>query len=154
FMYGWIEFKILEKSIIEKMDQYYLDISAPGREQYLLEGDQVFDVPYMASRLSVQAVPTRIYDINGQLIGEYISEKGLYVRNPSELPDFLKKALVATEDGTFYSHHGINWRATARAMLVNLKTVRIRQGGSTITQQLAKVLFTTRRRTYARKVFE
>jgi len=154
FAYGWLEYRWLEKSVVEKMDQYYLDVSEPGREQYLLEADQVFEVPYLASRLSVSAVPTRIFDANDKLIGEYVSEKGLYVRSPRDIPAALKNALVATEDGTFYKHHGVNWRATARAFLVDLKHADIRQGGSTITQQLAKILFTTRHRTPARKVFE
>ena len=117
FCYGWWSYHLLERSIVEKMDQYYLNITTPNREEYLLESDEVFEVPYMASRLSVTAVPTRIYDSAGRLIGEFASEKALYVRDPDDVPSFLKKALVATEDGTFYAHHGINYRATARAML-------------------------------------
>jgi 1A family penicillin-binding protein len=154
FLYGWWTYHRLERSIVEKMDQYYLNITTPNREEYLLEGDEVFEVPYMASRLSVEAIPSRIYDASGRLIGEFSSEKALYVRSPDDVPTFLKKALVATEDGTFYEHHGINYRATARAMLANLRHLRMVQGGSTITQQLAKLMFTTRRKTLGRKIFE
>ncbi len=154
FCYGWWSYHLLERSIVEKMDQYYLNITTPNREEYLLESDEVFEVPYMASRLSVTAVPTRIYDSAGRLIGEFASEKALYVRDPDDVPSFLKKALVATEDGTFYAHHGINYRATARAMLANLRHLRLVQGGSTLTQQLAKLMFTTRKKTFGRKIFE
>ncbi|MCX5797466.1 MAG: PBP1A family penicillin-binding protein [Elusimicrobia bacterium] len=154
FLYGWWTYHRLERSIVEKMDQYYLNISTPNREQYLLSGDEVFEVPYMASKLSVEAVPSRIYDAAGRLIGEFSSERALYVRSADDLPAFLKKAIVATEDGTFYQHHGINYRATARALLANLRHLRMAQGGSTITQQLAKLMFTTRKKTLGRKIFE
>lgn len=152
--YGYWSYSRLERSIIEKMDQYYLTITESGREEYLLGDDEQFEVPYMASKLSVSAEPTRIFDAGERLIGQFASEKGIYVRSPEDLPDYLKKALVATEDGQFYEHHGVNYRAMARAMLVNLRTLRKSQGGSTLTQQLAKILFTTRRKTYGRKLFE
>ncbi|MFA6094057.1 MAG: PBP1A family penicillin-binding protein [Elusimicrobiota bacterium] len=152
--WGYYSYKKNETSIIRKMDQYFLAITQPDREEYRLEGDEVFEVPYMASRLTQDAAPTRIYDRTGRLIGEFSSAQGLYVQSPDELPGFLKKALVATEDGNFYTHHGVNYRAMGRAMLVNLRTLSKRQGGSTLTQQLAKLLFTTRKKTYGRKVFE
>ena len=154
FLRGWWTYSRLESSIVGKMDQYYLNIAVPNREEYLLSSDEVFEVPYMASKLSVEAVPTRIFDASGRLIGEFASERALYVRSPEDLPDFLKKALVATEDGTFYRHGGINYRATARAMLANLRHLRMAQGGSTVTQQLAKLMFTTRKKTLGRKIFE
>ncbi|MBI4375841.1 MAG: transglycosylase domain-containing protein [Elusimicrobia bacterium] len=154
FVRGWWSYLGLEREIVHKMDQYYLSIASPGREDYLLESDENFVVPYMASRLSVEAVPTRIYDLNGRLMGEFSADKGLYVGDPGDLPVLLKRALVATEDGNFYKHRGVNWRAICRAALVNIRRLRNVQGGSTITQQLAKLMFTTRRKTLGRKVFE
>lgn len=151
---GWLAYRAMEPSIVEKMDQYYLNLTVSGREQYLLGEDEAFEVPYMASTLSVAAEPTRIFDAEDRLIGEFVTEKGLYVRDPDELPGYLKKALVASEDGTFYSHSGVNWKAFARAMLVNLRSLGFKQGGSTLTQQLAKVMFTTRKKTAGRKAFE
>lgn len=152
--YGYWTYKSNEKDIVERMDQYYLTITSPGREKYLLENDETFEVPYLASKLSVEAVPTRIFDAHDRLIGEFSVEKGLYVTSPDDLPVYLKRALVATEDGTFYQHHGVNWRAMARALLTDLRHMRKAQGGSTITQQLAKMMFTTRKKTIGRKVFE
>ncbi|MFI5363726.1 MAG: transglycosylase domain-containing protein [Elusimicrobiota bacterium] len=151
---GWWRYHVLERSIVEKMDQYYLNLTVPGREEYLLEGDEVFEVPYMASKMSVAAVPTRILDAKERLIAEFSIEKGQYIRSPDDLPGYLKKALVASEDAHFYSHHGVDWKATARAVAVTLARARRRQGGSTLTQQLAKEMFTTRRKTPARKIFE
>ncbi len=154
FLRGWWTFHHLQKSIVEKMDRYYLDLSTPGREEYLLENDEVFEVPYMASKLSIEAAPSRIYDASGRLIGEFSRERALYARSPAELPVFLKKAVVATEDGAFYAHHGLDYRAMVRALWKNLSHLRKAQGGSTITQQLAKMMFTTRQKTLGRKIFE
>ena len=92
FLYSWWTYHRMERSIIEKMDQYYLNISTPNREDYLLESDEVFEVPYMASKLSVQAVPARIYDASGRLMGEFVSDKAVYVRSPDDIPAFLRKA--------------------------------------------------------------
>lgn len=154
FLSGWWRYHQLESSIIEKMDAYYLNLTVPGREEYLLSEDEAFEVPYMASKLSVAAAPTRILDAKDRLIAEFSVEKGQYVRSPDELPAFLKKALVASEDGHFYSHHGVDWKATIRAVIVTLSHARRPQGGSTLTQQLAKQMFTTRKRTAGRKIFE
>ena len=151
---GWWQYRQNERTIIEKMDQYYLNLTVPGREEYLLGEDELFEVPYLASKLSVAAVPTRIVDAKDRLIAEFSIEKGLYVRSPDDLPAFLKKAIVASEDAHFYSHHGVDWKATFRAAVVTLTRVRSRQGGSTITQQLAKQMFTTRKKTVGRKIFE
>ena len=151
---GWWRYHGNEHAIVEKMDQYYLNLTVPGREQYLLESDETFEVPYMASKLSVAATPTRILDAKDRLIAEFSVEKGQYVRSPDDLPEYLKKALVASEDAHFYAHHGIDWKATARAAAVTLLKVRRQQGGSTLTQQLAKQMFTTRKKSIGRKIFE
>jgi 1A family penicillin-binding protein len=151
---GWWRYHTLERSIVEKMDQYYLNLTVPGREEYMLEGDEVFEVPYMASRLSISAAPTRILDSKDRLIAEFSVEKGQYVRSPEDLPAYLKKALVASEDAHFYSHHGIDVPATARAAFFTLTRIRRQAGGSTLTQQLAKQMFTLREKTFGRKIFE
>jgi penicillin-binding protein 1A len=154
FFSGWWRYHTLERGIVEKMDSYFLNLTVPGREQYMLEGDEVFEVPYMASRLSITATPTRILDQKDRLIAEFSVEKGQYVRSPDDLPAFLKKALVASEDSHFYAHHGIDVAATARAAFFTLTRIRRQQGGSTITQQLAKYMFTMREKTLGRKIFE
>jgi penicillin-binding protein 1A len=71
-----------------------------------------------------------------------------------EIPAYLPQAVVAIEDRRFYSHGGVDYRGLARAFWANLRAGRIVQGGSTITQQLAKNLFLTPVRTIKRKVQE
>ncbi len=71
-----------------------------------------------------------------------------------EVPPFLIKALLTAEDRRFYQHHGVDPRGIARAFIANLKAMRIRQGASTLTQQLVKNLFLSNERTWWRKMNE
>ena len=71
-----------------------------------------------------------------------------------EIPDHLVNAVVAIEDRRFYSHLGLDPAAIARAAARNYQAGRIREGGSTITQQLAKVLYLTPEQTFRRKLKE
>ncbi len=71
-----------------------------------------------------------------------------------DLPDHLVKAVLATEDRRFFEHFGIDFAGTARAMLTNARAGGVVQGGSSITQQLAKNLFLNNERTIERKVKE
>ena len=72
----------------------------------------------------------------------------------NELPDHLIKAVLATEDRRFYEHFGIDVAGTFRALLTNAKAGGVVQGGSSLTQQLAKNLFLSNERTIERKVKE
>ena len=71
-----------------------------------------------------------------------------------EIPDQLIKAVLATEDRRFYEHLGIDFLGTIRAIVTNAEAGGVVQGGSTITQQLAKNLFLSNERTYTRKINE
>ncbi|OBZ96007.1 penicillin-binding protein [Pararhizobium polonicum] len=71
-----------------------------------------------------------------------------------ELPDTLVKAVLATEDRRFFDHYGIDFLGLARAMTVNARAGGVVQGGSTLTQQLAKNLFLSNERTIERKIKE
>lgn len=82
----------------------------------------------------------------GDLYGEAVSVAGL--------PDYLPQAVVAIEDRRFYDHFGLDPIGLSRAALANLRAGRIVQGGSTITQQLAKNVFLTPERSLKRKVQE
>ncbi|HTK13962.1 MAG TPA: PBP1A family penicillin-binding protein [Xanthobacteraceae bacterium] len=72
----------------------------------------------------------------------------------SAMPPYLPKAIVAIEDRRFYSHFGIDPFGIARAAIANILHRGVSQGGSTLTQQLAKNLFLTQERTFARKMQE
>ncbi|RIA55320.1 penicillin-binding protein 1A [Dichotomicrobium thermohalophilum] len=88
--------------------------------------------------------------------GEVITEKGLRRTHVpyEQMPEHLVDAVIATEDRRFYWHFGFDPIGIVRAMIANRRAGRIVQGGSTITQQLAKVLFLEPERTYWRKIEE
>ena len=96
---------------------------------------------------------TKIYDIHGEIITELFTQRRT-VMPLAEIPVNLQNAILATEDEHFFSHWGINLRGIARAGLVNLRHGKVVEGGSTITQQLSKVLFFTPERSLSRKMRE
>jgi 1A family penicillin-binding protein len=98
---------------------------------------------------------SKIYDRTGEvLLYEIYNEEKRTVVPLEEIPDYIKKAAIAVEDKNFYSHPAFDWRAMTRAFFVNLLKGRVVQGGSTITQQLAKNAFLTSERTFERKIKE
>ena len=72
----------------------------------------------------------------------------------SEIPQFLIDALIAVEDRYFFRHNGVDIRGVARALITNIRRGGIRQGGSTLTQQLVKNFFLSQERTFSRKFNE
>ncbi len=89
--------------------------------------------------------------------GNTIGHRGIIHENSvpvDELPDHLVKAVLATEDRRFFEHFGIDFFGLARAMSENAKAGEVVQGGSTLTQQLAKNLFLTNERSIERKIKE
>lgn len=92
-------------------------------------------------------------DARGETVATYGDLFGGLVRL-EEMPPWLPMAVLATEDRRFYSHFGIDLRGIARAAVANFQAGRVVQGGSTITQQLAKNVFLDNDRSAARKIRE
>ena len=100
------------------------------------------------------AASSQIYDANGDLITTVHSEENRLPVKLSEVPKNLQNAFIATEDNRFYSHHGIDPIGILRAVWVNIVHDGVAEGGSTITQQLARNAFLTQDRTFKRKIME
>ena len=96
---------------------------------------------------------TKIYDDNDEAITELHVERRILVPL-AQIPQSLRDAILATEDRRFYSHWGIDPIGVARAVVQNYRRGRIVEGGSTITQQLTKVLFLTPDKSLERKLKE
>ena len=96
---------------------------------------------------------TKVYDDNDELLTEFHVERRIFVPL-AQIPKTLRDAIIATEDARFYSHHGVDPTGIARAVYQNFRRGRIVEGGSTITQQLAKVLFLTPDKSLERKLKE
>ncbi|UCH75533.1 MAG: PBP1A family penicillin-binding protein [Rhodospirillales bacterium] len=92
----------------------------------------------------LKAENDEVFASRGEFRGEWLS--------PGELPQTLRHAVVAAEDRRFYAHAGIDLRGIGRALAANFEAGEIRQGGSTITQQLAKTYFLEPDRTFKRKI--
>src|SRR5262249_25348063 len=96
---------------------------------------------------------TKAYDDNDALNTELHVERRIFVPL-AQIPKPLRDAILATEDARFYSHYGVDPMGIARAVYQNFRRGRIVEGGSTITQQLAKVLFLTPDKSLERKLKE
>ncbi len=97
---------------------------------------------------------SRLLDRNGDLLYEFKSNESRVYLEYSKIPEHVRKAFIATEDQGFIQHHGVDGKAIARAFITNSSAGSVQQGGSTITQQLARNLFLTHERTYDRKLKE
>lgn len=100
----------------------------------------------------VTAGVTRFRAADGQIVGEWSREKRVLLRW-NQLPRRLVLSFLAAEDARFFFHDGIDLKGVARAVVVNLRAGEIREGASTITQQLAKTLV-GRQKTFTRKIRE
>jgi penicillin-binding protein 1A len=96
---------------------------------------------------------TTILAQDGRVLGHIRIEKGVYVPL-QRMPKQMVNALLATEDPRYYQHSGIDYRGILRAALKDIFSLRLKQGGSTITQQLTKVVFLSPERKLTRKIKE
>jgi penicillin-binding protein 1A len=96
---------------------------------------------------------TKVFSDDDTLIGEFKVEKGINV--PLEkIPEHLIRAVIAIEDSRFWLHRGVDYVAILRALFKDIRARGIKEGGSTITQQLAKIVFLSPERTVVRKLKE
>ena len=100
------------------------------------------------------ALTSHIYDIKGNEIAVVHAEEDREPVKSEEIPENLKKAFLATEDVRFYEHIGIDYRGVMRAMWENISHREVAEGGSTITQQLARNAYLNQERTFSRKIQE
>lgn len=109
--------------------------------------------PARALEENAPSVGTKVYADDDELLTEFQPEKRIFVPLP-QIPLHLRNAMIAVEDARFYSHFGVDLRGILRAAYANFRHGRVVEGGSTITQQLAKVLFLTPDRSFSRKMKE
>lgn len=95
-----------------------------------------------------------IYDIHNNVLYETNFKKELTWTPIEEVPERVKQAVVAVEDKRFYKHHGFDLIRITKALISNLSAGRVVEGGSTITQQMAKNLFLSNEQTLTRKIEE
>lgn len=112
------------------------------------------DLPAIRSLEEYPSVQSSlIYSSDGKVLAELYLERRTFIPY-YKMPEHVKKALIAIEDARFYSHPGIDFIGIMRALFHDIRTRSVAQGGSTITQQLAKMLFLKPERSLKRKIRE
>ena len=112
------------------------------------------DLPSLDTLRQYQpSIVTKVYSEDGSEIGQFYIERRILVPL-SQMPQDLFNAIIAVEDSRFFEHTGIDPFGIFRAILVNLESFRIRQGASTITQQLVRSLFLSPEKSFKRKIKE
>jgi len=96
---------------------------------------------------------SKVYSSDGQVIAEFYVERRTFIPH-YEIPSHVKNAIIAIEDVRFYSHPGVDLIGIARALIHDIRVGGMRQGGSTITQQLTKMLFLKPEKSIKRKIRE
>ncbi|MCE5282659.1 MAG: PBP1A family penicillin-binding protein [Deltaproteobacteria bacterium] len=99
------------------------------------------------------SITTRVYSDNNELIDEFFLEDRKVIKY-EDIPKVVIQAFVAAEDARFFQHQGFDMQSMSRAFFKNLEAGRIVQGGSTITQQVAKALYLSSEKSYIRKLRE
>jgi penicillin-binding protein 1A len=145
------------KNFINKKNIFILLIATAGIICGILAGFFLalrHDLPQISSLENFRpSAITRIYSSDRVLIAELFAEK----RDPVPLkiiPEYLKKAMITTEDRNFYTHSGIDVKGIIRAIIKDIWAGKFVEGASTITQQLAKTLFLNPKKTLVRKLKE
>ena len=98
-------------------------------------------------------VPLRVFSAEGMLIGEFGEERRELIKI-DEVPDLMKKAILAAEDDRFYEHGGVDYIGVLRAAFSNFVSGGVKQGASTITMQVARNFFLSKEKTLTRKFNE
>lgn len=112
------------------------------------------DLPSLTGLRDYQpSLVTRVYSADKEVIGQFFVERRILVPL-DQIPKHVVNAIVAVEDARFFEHRGLDFVGIARAVLTNVVSGKIRQGASTITQQLARSLFLSPKRDLERKLRE
>lgn len=111
-----------------------------------------FDLPKISSLNDYKpAIPSKILSRDGTVLAD-LGKENREVAEFDEIPKRIVDAFLSAEDDSFYQHRGVDYMGLFRAFIANLKAGRVVQGGSTITQQVAKSLLLSRERSLSRKI--
>ncbi len=105
-------------------------------------------------RLQPERQASTVFAIDGTPLGVFKGAETQVEISADDIPDTIRRAVVAAEDHRFFKHRGVDWQAIGRAIQEDVKARDFVQGGSTITQQLIRNLFTGSEKTMARKARE
>lgn len=140
----YMEYNQDKEAVFSKLEEFARVLETENETDTLLED---------SNEPLTEKKATFVYDRNGHIITKYSSEK-YKLASIQEIPFFLTRGFIYIEDRKFYEHHGVNYLRLARAVFDNIRTMGHAGGGSTISQQLSKILFTKHERSVKRKIYE
>lgn len=140
----YMEYNQDKEAVFSKLEEFARVLETENETDTLLED---------SNESPSEKKATIVYDRNGRIITKYSSEK-YKLASIQEMPFFLTRGFIYIEDRKFYEHHGVNYFRLARAVFDNIRTMGHAGGGSTISQQLSKILFTKHERSIKRKIYE
>ena len=120
---------------------------------FIIYSLSVSKVEFSQEKITENTISLQVFNANNVLIKEdntIFNEKAKL----STLPAYVKEAFISIEDKDFYKHHGINYKRMAKAMLTNIKNMKLKEGASTISQQLIKNTHLSSQKTFSRKLNE
>ena len=132
----------------------YYYASGYAAEVSALKAEAINIVKHSSVDTFRQIETSEVYDSNGNTISILKGEKDVYYITYDHIPTYVCEALISIEDKKFYKHSGVDYKAIARAIFAMMKDGEVTQGGSTITQQLARTIFLSNGKTWQRKVEE
>src|ERR1700722_8048146 len=140
---------------IRFLGPFFIGLAVSGALSLLVVGAFYFSWSPTFDLKELGKIPERssVYDMDGRLYSRLRGENRILIESGKISPSF-RSALLAREDSRFYSHHGIDPIGVARAFLRDVVHLRVREGGSTITQQLARNSFSLGGRNLSRKILE
>ena len=125
--------------------------AATRRVRFDLDGARIEAITDLDSGETLAAVALEPEELTGIFAGTWEDRRVVKV---IEVAPVLVRAILATEDSRFFAHHGVDVIGIGRAVVANVRSGKVRQGGSTLTQQLMKNFFLTTERTFSRKLVE
>ncbi|MBI1810982.1 MAG: transglycosylase domain-containing protein, partial [Nitrospirae bacterium] len=151
------ELKHAEKNRISKMRIFFALLSVFSAAAGIIIGSiywMLSELPQIKALEAYKPIESsHVYSSEGELLAELYLERRTFIPH-YKIPEHVKKAFVSIEDIRFYKHHGVDVTGIMRALYYDVKAGSIVQGGSTITQQLAKMLFLKPDRSIKRKIRE
>jgi penicillin-binding protein 1A len=150
FRKGWLKSKLIRMLLGVFLIFLVLVLFGSSLIYYVL----LQELPSIAALKDFRpSIATRVYADNNELIDEFFLEDRKLIKL-SDVPRYVVLAFVAAEDARFFHHQGLDFQSITRAFYKNLAAGKIVQGGSTITQQVAKSLYLSPERKYIRKIKE
>ncbi|MCR4568571.1 MAG: PBP1A family penicillin-binding protein [Pseudobutyrivibrio sp.] len=138
--------------VVGGFSYYYL--GGYARQVSQLKNEAISIVKHSNANTFRQIETSEVYDANGNTISVLKGEKDVYYLPYKDIPQEFTDAIVSIEDKKFFKHSGVDYKAIARAAFAMIKDGEVKQGGSTITQQLARTMFLSNEKTWQRKVEE